>query len=553
MPGLAQPGGHVVPGGARLGGGHDGFRTPDSGRSRVAKCAVSASASWSRARLSSTAVAPVRQFGDEPGQAQQPQYAVELGRFAVAYDERHERTAVDGSPAARARGSSCRAGTTPETRSVSRLCADCSSQECAAPPSMRCRTRASAARSASSRPVAVSPRYPHSTIWPQRSPRPPSSARIQPSPSLPPAWRAMRSQSRSTSSTADRSPAVARTRWARLVTTTRTARVLGDLVEQPLQRGTGGDQPGQGGADGLGQADGGELPPHQPGLDLLGQFGEGERPVQDDHGQPAPFGRPAHHVGRRREGPAETEDDRRGLGAVQRADVLGLGVLVPGEQHPGGEDHLAAAEHHADVGGLGDMHPAHGPVELAGPGHHLGLPGEHPFQGEDLADRQGGFQGRWSKVAGHGVFPCSGAGRRYSRCSSERVRGSRRPPRPPRRSGTAAGRCAGRWCCGRRPCRSAARPRGPPPGRRDAASGSASSVPGLTSSMPIISPRPRTSRTLRDLGGDGPQPFDEQSADAPGVALEVVFEQVGQVGEAGGHGDLGAAEGRDRCWRPGSS
>jgi hypothetical protein len=57
-------------------------------------------------------------------------------------------------------------------------------------------------------------------IWPQRSPRPPSSARIQPSPSLPPACRAMRSQSRSTSSTADRSPAVARTRWARLVTTT---------------------------------------------------------------------------------------------------------------------------------------------------------------------------------------------------------------------------------------------------------------------------------------------------------------------------------------------
>ena len=74
-------------------------------------------------------------------------------------------------------------------------------------------------------------------ICPQRSPRPPSSARIQPSPSLPPACRAMRSQSRSTSSTADRSPAVARTRWARLVTTTGQAAVLGDLVEQPLQRG----------------------------------------------------------------------------------------------------------------------------------------------------------------------------------------------------------------------------------------------------------------------------------------------------------------------------
>jgi hypothetical protein len=128
---------------------------------------------------------------------------------------------LTGSPAARARGSSCLAGTTPLTRSVSRLCADCSSQVWAEfPASMRCRTRASAARSASSRPVAVSPRYPHSRICPHRSPRPPSSARIQPSPSLPPAWRAMRSQSRSTSSTAGRSPAVASTRWARLVTTT---------------------------------------------------------------------------------------------------------------------------------------------------------------------------------------------------------------------------------------------------------------------------------------------------------------------------------------------
>ncbi len=47
------------------------------------------------------------------------------------------------------------------------------------------------------------------------------------------------------------------------------------------------------------------------------------------------------------------------------------------------------------------------------------------------------------------------------------------------------------------------------------------------------------------LGGDGPQPFDEEAADAAGVALEVVLQQVGEVGEARRHGDLGAAEGRN--------
>src|SRR5690606_25155073 len=46
----------------------------------------------------------------------------------------------------------------------------------------------------------------------------------------------------------------------------------------------------------------------------------------------------------------------------------------------------------------------------------------------------------------------------------------------------------------------------------------------------------------RHVGGGGAEPFDEHSADPPGVALEVVFEVVGEVGETGGHGDLGAAE-----------
>ncbi len=182
---------------------------------------MSTAASWSRARLSSTAVAPSASSATIPDSPNSRSTRSSWPGSPSRTTSGTKARRLTGSPAARARGSSCLAGTTPLTRSVSRLCADCSSQVCAeTPPSMRCSTSASAARSASSRPVAVSPRYPHSMICPHRSPRPPSSARIQPSPALPPAWRAMRSQSRSTSSTADRSPAVARTRWAMLVTTT---------------------------------------------------------------------------------------------------------------------------------------------------------------------------------------------------------------------------------------------------------------------------------------------------------------------------------------------
>ncbi|GAA3150754.1 hypothetical protein GCM10017687_80480 [Streptomyces echinatus] len=158
----------------------------------------------------------------------------------------------------------------------------------------------------------------------------------------------------------------------------RAAAVLGDLVEQPPERGTGRDERGEGGPHGLRQTDGGELAPHEPALDLLRQLGEGERPVQDDHGQPAPLGGPAHHLGRRREGAAESEHDGGGLARCRDWMYSACLALVPGEEHPGGEHHLAAAEHHADVGRLGDVHPAHGPVELPGSGDHLGVPGEDP-------------------------------------------------------------------------------------------------------------------------------------------------------------------------------
>lgn len=261
---------------------------------------------------------------------------------------------------------------------------------------------------------------------PHLSPRPPSSARIQPSPSLPPACRAMRS-----SRAARRPPRTAPRRGEDAVGEVgdddRARGVHGDLVEHPLQGRARGDEPGERGPYGLREAHRRELAAHEPGLDLLRQLGEREGPVEDHHGQPAALGGPAHHVRRGREGPAEPEDHGRGLRTVQRTDVLGLRVRVAGEQDPGGEHHLPAAEHHTHVGGLGDVHPAHGPVEVARAGHHLGLSGEHPVQGEDLAYRQGGFQGGGG---GHGTFPCSELLTGYT---SARARESPRPPPPQRR------------------------------------------------------------------------------------------------------------------------
>src|ERR1044072_1603540 len=64
-------------------------------------------------------------------------------------------------------------------------------------------------------------------------------------------------------------------RWATAVFMT-SPRVLRDLVEEALQGGARGDEPGQCRPHGLRQADGRELPAPQPRLDLLGQLGERE-------------------------------------------------------------------------------------------------------------------------------------------------------------------------------------------------------------------------------------------------------------------------------------
>ena len=94
--GLAESGRHVVPGDARVGGGHDGLRRPGSVRSRAAKCAVSAAASWSRARLSSTAVAPSASSATSPGRPNSRSTRSSSAGLAVPHDQRHERPPVDG-------------------------------------------------------------------------------------------------------------------------------------------------------------------------------------------------------------------------------------------------------------------------------------------------------------------------------------------------------------------------------------------------------------------------------------------------------------------------
>ena len=203
-------------------------------------------------------------------------------------------------------------------------------------------------------------------IWPHRSPRPPSSARIQPSPSLPPACREMRSQSRSTSSTAGRSPAVARTRWARLVTTTgqapcwaissrrlcsgaptvmspvRAVRTASErLTAANFRRTSRACTSSVNSAKGKGRWRTTMGSPHRSAARRIASGGDGK-------------------------GPPEAEHDGRGLRAVQRPDVLGLLLLVAGEQHAGGEHHLAAGEHHAHVG-VPRPHAPSAPAGRAGP------------------------------------------------------------------------------------------------------------------------------------------------------------------------------------------
>ena len=98
--GLAQPGGHVVPGRTRPRRGRHGRdrHRPPPCRSRAAKCAASGLRVLVPGEAEQHGGGPVRELGDESGKPQQAQYAVELGRVAVPHDQRDERPAVDGQP-----------------------------------------------------------------------------------------------------------------------------------------------------------------------------------------------------------------------------------------------------------------------------------------------------------------------------------------------------------------------------------------------------------------------------------------------------------------------
>ena len=71
---------------------------PDSVRSRTAKCAASASASWSRARLSSTAVAPSASSATSPGSPNSRSTRSSWAGSPSRTTSGHEGPPVDGQP-----------------------------------------------------------------------------------------------------------------------------------------------------------------------------------------------------------------------------------------------------------------------------------------------------------------------------------------------------------------------------------------------------------------------------------------------------------------------
>src|SRR5690606_7950242 len=108
------------------------------------------------------------------------------------------------------------------------------------------------------------------------------------------------------------------------------------------------------------------------------------------------------------------------------------------------------------VGGEGDDPAAFDEyvgVDLVGRGDDQTTVDDGTAHGSLL--NSGRFTGPWAYGRGGPVRFVYVRGRRarVSPPRAGRPRGSPRPPRPRRRSGSAAGRCGARWWCGRRPCR----------------------------------------------------------------------------------------------------
>ncbi len=116
------------------------------------------------------------------------------------------------------------------------------------------------------------------------------------------------------------------------------------------------------------------------GVDLLRDRHEGDLPVELDQGQP----RRARglHEGRRQPGEARAQfDDQRGDPAVREAAYEGTLLGRPGaEAQARGQQQLTALEQGGDVRHLARVHPADGPPQAVGAGHHLRESAAQPRQ-----------------------------------------------------------------------------------------------------------------------------------------------------------------------------
>jgi hypothetical protein len=139
----------------------------------------------------------------------------------------------------------------------------------------------------------------------------------------------------------------------------------------------------------LGRAQLGELGVDDHGVDGLGDPHELGRAVQLDQRQAEPLG--GLHHDRRYPGdvgPAQLDHQPAGAHLGQLRDEATQALVVAGQADPGRQDQLAAAQQRSDVGHLGDVHPAHRPVEAAFTGDDPGGAVANRVEGQHIPNRR---------------------------------------------------------------------------------------------------------------------------------------------------------------------
>ncbi len=153
--------------------------------------------------------------------------------------------------------------------------------------------------------------------------------------------------------------------------------------------------------DPLGPAHRVGLAAEDEGVDDLRDLQEVDVPREGDQGQTPGAAGLDEGVGRPVVPPYQFDDQGGSADLGEFVDVPADTRGVVGQGHARGQDQLAALEEGRRVRQLGDVHPAHRPVQLGQSGDDLGLPGGQDGQGQDIGDARrvwvhGGSLHAWS-------------------------------------------------------------------------------------------------------------------------------------------------------------